>query len=54
LLASGIYGQTLYVNMFANVVVAPLCSQPRPFETDGNDGVLRACAAISAALTLLP
>jgi CubicO group peptidase (beta-lactamase class C family) len=54
LLASGIYGQTLYINMFANAVVAMLCSQPRPFDNDGAGDVLRACAAISSALTVLP
>lgn len=37
-----------------NVVVALLCSQPKPFESDGAGDVQRACAAISSALTLLP
>jgi CubicO group peptidase (beta-lactamase class C family) len=53
LLASGIYGQTLYINMFANAVIVMLCSQPAPFDGSLNDDVLEACAAISSALTLL-
>ncbi len=52
LLGSGIYGQVLYVNMFANVVVAKLSSQPRPFDGASSADVLRACSAISAALSL--
>jgi CubicO group peptidase (beta-lactamase class C family) len=54
LLGSGIYGQTLYVNMFANAVVAILSSQPRPFDGDGAGDVLQACTAISSALAILP
>jgi CubicO group peptidase (beta-lactamase class C family) len=54
LLASGIYGQTVYVNMFANAVVVLLCSQPRPFDNDDASDVLQACAAIASALTILP
>ena len=53
LLASGIYGQTMYVNMFANAVIVLLASQPRPFEAAANGDVLQACAAISSALTML-
>ncbi len=54
LLASGIYGQTVYVNMFANAVVVLLCSQPQPFDNDDAGDVLQACAAIASALTILP
>ena len=53
LLGSGIHGQTLYVNMFANAVVAVLSSQPQPFDQQMNNDLLQACAAISSALTLL-
>jgi hypothetical protein len=53
LLASGVYGQMLYVNMFANAVIVMLCSQPAPFDATLNDDVLEACAAVSSALTLL-
>ena len=41
LLASGIYGQTVYVNMFANAVIVMLCSQPAPFDGAHNDDVLK-------------
>jgi len=54
LLGSGIYGQSLYVNMFANAVVAIVSSQPKPFDGDGAGDVLQACAAISSALAILP
>ena len=54
LLASGIYGQTVYVNMFANAVVVLLCSQPEPFDNDDAGDVLQACAAMASALTILP
>lgn len=53
LLASGIYGQTMYVNMFANAVIVLLASRPEPFDAAMNGDVLQACAAISSALTLL-
>ena len=51
---SGIYGQSLYVNMFANAVVAILSSQPTPFDGDRAGDVLQACTAISSALAILP
>jgi CubicO group peptidase (beta-lactamase class C family) len=54
LLGSGIYGQTLYVNMFANVVIAKVSSQPLAFDRELAADVLRACAAICAALVTLP
>ena len=53
LLASGIYGQTMYVNMFANAVIVLLASRPEPFDAAMNGDVLQACSAISSALTLL-
>ena len=53
LLGSGIYGQVLYVNMFANVVVAKLSSQPEPFDATLSADVLRACAALCGALAVL-
>jgi hypothetical protein len=53
LLASGIFGQSLYVNMFASVVVAILSSHTRAFDAELSADVLRACAAMSGALSIL-
>jgi len=54
LLGSGIYGQVLYVNMFANVVIAKMSSEPTAFDADLAADVLRGCAAICTALVTLP
>ena len=53
LLASGIFGQSLYINMFASVVVAVLSSHTQAFDAELSGDVLRACAAMSGALSIL-
>ncbi len=50
LLASGIFGQVLYIDLTRNVVVAKLSSQPAPFDAELSADVLRACAAVAMAL----
>jgi hypothetical protein len=52
-LASGIFGQSLYINMFASVVVAIVSSHTQAFDADLSADVLRACAALSGTLSIL-
>jgi CubicO group peptidase (beta-lactamase class C family) len=53
LLASGIFGQSLYINLFASVVVAVVSSHTQAFDAELSADVLRACAAMSGALSIL-
>ena len=50
LLGSGIYGQYVYVDMAANVVLAKLSSLPKPFDLSVAADTLSAFAALAAAL----
>ena len=51
LLASGIYGQSLYIDSSANIVGAKLSSKPQAFEAGRAADTVRACAAVTAALS---
>jgi CubicO group peptidase (beta-lactamase class C family) len=50
LLASGIYGQCLYVNGAVDVVVAKLSSQPEPFDALLAADTIRVCNALACEL----
>jgi len=51
LLAAGIYGQYLYVDMSAGVVLAKLSSLPEPLDVEVSADTLTAFAAVVAALS---
>ena len=50
MLGSGIYGQSVYVDVSANVVIAKLSSLPQPFDVTVAADTLSAFAALAAAL----
>ena len=51
LLAAGIHGQYLYVDMTAEVVIAKLSSLPDPLDMEVSADTLAAFAAVASALT---
>ena len=50
MLGSGIYGQSVYVDVSANAVIAKLSSLPQPFDVTVAADTLSAFAALAAAL----